>query len=88
MATYRFTQRERLELLAAYTLDVLAEEFSEAELDRDDCPPRTDLYNIASAISEGRADDADDLLTSLVEFHRGVDNGAVALRVSELKVTG
>lgn len=88
MASYRFTPRERLELLAAYALDVLDEEFSEAELDRDDNPPRTDLYNLAAAITESRPDDADELLTGLVEFHRGEENGAVARAVRELKVGG
>src|SRR5438128_5545298 len=40
----------RLAVLAGYTLDVLDEEFTESQLDDDSNPPRTDLYNLASAI--------------------------------------
>lgn len=82
MPSYRFEVLERLGLLAAFALDVLDEEFTEAELDRDDHPPRTDLYNLASGllewVEERRLGDkpimghdrdqfADELLNDLVE---------------------
>lgn len=50
MASYRFEALERMGLLAAFVIDVLDEEFTEAQLDRDDHPPRTDLYNLADAV--------------------------------------
>lgn len=45
-----------LDLLAAYVLDVLNDEFTEGELDDDANPPRTCLYILADAILERNRD--------------------------------
>lgn len=52
MSALRLTDRERLAVLSAAVLDTLDELYTESELDRDDNPPQTALYNLAAAMED------------------------------------